>query len=226
VVFEGSVAVVTGGTGALGSAVCQAFARAGAAVVAVARAAAEPPAPGVEVEAADLLDEASCLALAERVKTRHGRCDALVCAAGGFAAGTPIAESSLSDWQSQLDLNATTAFLACRAFLPLMLERGAGSIVLVSSRAARRPFATGVPYAVSKAAVIALGEALAVEVRDQGVRVNVVLPSIIDTPANRAGGGDPSTWVSPASLAATILTLCAEVTQDVSGAVIPVYGRA
>ncbi len=107
-----------------------------------------------------------------------------------------------------------------------MLERGEGSIVLVSSRAARRPFATAVPYAVSKAAVIALGEALAVEVRDQGVRVNVVLPSVIDTPANRAGGGDPSRWVSPASFAATILTLCAEVTQDVSGAVVPVYGLA
>ncbi len=98
-VFDDRVAVVTGGTGALGSAVCQAFARAGAAVVAVGRSAAEPPGPGVEVEAADLLDEASCLALAERVKARHGRCDALVCAAGGFAAGTPIAEARLSDWQ-------------------------------------------------------------------------------------------------------------------------------
>jgi NAD(P)-dependent dehydrogenase (short-subunit alcohol dehydrogenase family) len=225
-VFDDRVAVVTGGTGALGSAVCHAFARAGAAVVAVARSAAEAPEPGVEVEPADLLDEASTLALADRVRARHGRCDALVCTAGGFAAGTPIAEAGLADWQQQLDLNATTAFLACRAFLPLMLERGEGSIVLVSSRAARRPFATGVPYAVSKAAVIAFGEALAVEVRDQGVRVNVVLPSVIDTPANRAAGGDPSKWVSPASLAATILTLCAEVTQDVSGAVVPVYGRA
>src|SRR5690242_14884687 len=137
-IVEQRVAVVTGGTGALGSAVCQAFARAGAKVVAVARSASEPPDDGVEVEAVDLLDEAACLALAERVRDRHGRCDALVACAGGFAAGTPVAEARLADWRGQLDLNATTAFLACRAFLPLMLERGEGAIVLVSSRAALR----------------------------------------------------------------------------------------
>jgi NAD(P)-dependent dehydrogenase (short-subunit alcohol dehydrogenase family) len=225
-VFDDQVAVVTGGTGALGGAVCQAFAHAGATVVAVGRSAGESPGERIEVEAVDLLDEAACLGLADRVRARHGRCDALVCCAGGFAAGSPVAEAALADWRSMMDLNATTAFLSCRAFLPLMLEQGSGAIVLVSSRAARRPFAGGVPYAVSKATVIALTEALAVETRDGGVRVNAVLPSVIDTPANRAGGGDPSTWVTPASLAATILALCADTAHDVSGAVVPVYGRA
>ena len=123
----------------------------------------------LSIEAVDLVDEESMLGLAELVRERYGRCDVLVCCAGGFEAGTRVAEAPLALWQRMLDLNATSCFLASRAFLPLMLEARRGSIVLVGAKAALNPFPGGVPYSVSKATVIALTKALAVEVRDQGV---------------------------------------------------------
>ena len=227
--LEGHVAVVTGGTGGLGRAVASAFLASGARVVATTRR----PVDGevherLAIEAVDLLDEESMLRLAELVRERHGRCDALVCCAGGFEAGTRVAETPLATWRRLLDLNATTAFLACRALLPLMLEGRRGSIVLVGAKTALHPFPGGVPYSASKSAVVALATALAVEVRDQGVNVNCVLPSVIDTPANRAASpdADPSRWVTPEEFAETILWLCSPAARETSGAVIPVYGRS
>jgi NAD(P)-dependent dehydrogenase (short-subunit alcohol dehydrogenase family) len=227
--LEGHVAVVTGGTGDLGRAVTSAFLAAGARVVATTRHPVdEETHERLAIEAVDLVDEQSMLGLAQVVRERHGRCDHVVCCAGGFAAGTPVAELSVAVWRSQLELNATSAFLAARAFLPLMLEARRGSIVFVGSRAAVRPFAGGVPYSVSKSAVIALTEALAVELREQGITVNCVLPSVIDTPANRAASpdADPSRWVTPEELAETIEWLSSSAARETSGAVIPVYGRA
>jgi NAD(P)-dependent dehydrogenase (short-subunit alcohol dehydrogenase family) len=225
--LDGHVAVVTGGTGALGRAVADAFQDAGATVIATSRRSAESGRPRLHVTGVDLADEQAMLALGREVVERHGRCDHLVCCAGGWAGGTPLAETSLEAWQNQLTQNATTAFLAARAFLPAMLGAGRGSIVLVGSRTALEPAAGQVPYGVSKAAVVALTKALAAEVRDRGVTVDCVLPSVIDTPANRAAfpNADPARWVSPASLAATILWLSSE-TRDVSGAIVPVYGQA
>jgi NAD(P)-dependent dehydrogenase (short-subunit alcohol dehydrogenase family) len=227
--LEGHVTVVTGGTGILGRAVASAFLAAGSRVIATTRR----PADGetherLTVEAVDIGDERAMLDLADGVRERHGRCDHLVCCAGGFDAGTPFAELTLERWQRQLDLNATTAFLAARAFVPLMRDARRGSIVFVGSRAAVQPFAGAVPYSVSKAAVIALTNALAVELRDQGITVDCVLPSVIDTPANRAQmpDADPSRWVSPEDLAGTILWLSGSDARDTSGAIVPVYGRA
>ncbi|MEO9175343.1 MAG: SDR family oxidoreductase, partial [Gaiellales bacterium] len=175
--LEGHVAVVTGGTGGLGRAVASAFLAAGARVVATTRRSVdEETHERLVIEAVDLVDEQAMLGLANVVRERYGRCDHVVCCAGGFASGTPVAELSLAAWQRQLDLNATSAFLAARAFLPLMLAAQRGSIVFVGSRAALQPFAGGVHYSVSKAAVVALTTALAVELRDQGVTVNCVLP--------------------------------------------------
>ena len=227
--LEGHVAVVTGGTGALGRAVASAFIAAGARVVATTRHAVDGEShERLSVEAVDLVDEASMLALADRVRERYGRCDALVCCAGGFESGPSVAEAPLALWQRMLDLNATSCFLASRAFLPLMLEARRGSIVLVGSKAALNPFKGGVPYSVSKATVIALTKALAVELRDQGVTVNCVLPSVIDTPANRTESpdADVSRWVTPEELAETIVWLSSSAARETSGAVIPVYGRA
>jgi NAD(P)-dependent dehydrogenase (short-subunit alcohol dehydrogenase family) len=227
--LEGQIAVVTGGTGALGRAVASAFVAEGARVVATTR----HPVDGetherLAIEAVDLADEQSVLALADLVRQRYGRCDILACCAGGFDAGTQVAEAPLELWRRMLDLNATSCFLASRAFLPLMLEARRGSIVLVGAKAALNPFKGGVPYSVSKAAVIALAQALAVELRDQGVTVNCVLPSVLDTPANRAASpdADVSRWVTPEEFAETIVWLASPAARETSGAVIPVYGRA
>jgi NAD(P)-dependent dehydrogenase (short-subunit alcohol dehydrogenase family) len=227
--LEGHVAVVTGGTGILGRAVASAFLAAGARVIATTRRPADGEAhERLSVEAVDISDERSMLDLADSVRERYGRCDHLVCCAGGFDAGTPLAELPLERWQRQLDLNATTAFLAARAFVPLMLDARRGSVVFVGSRAAVQPFSGAVAYSVSKAAVIALTNALAVELRDQGITVDCVLPSVIDTPANRAASpdADPSRWVSPEDLAGTILWLSGSDARNTSGAILPVYGRA
>jgi NAD(P)-dependent dehydrogenase (short-subunit alcohol dehydrogenase family) len=227
--LEGHVAVVTGGTGSLGRAVASAFLAAGARVVATTR----NPVDGetherLAIEAVDLVDEDAMLAFAALVRERHGRCDELVCCAGGFEAGAHIAEAPVAQWRRLLELNATSAFLACRALLPLMIEGRRGSIVLVGARTALRPFPGGVPYSVAKSAVIALATGLAVEVRDQGINVNCVLPSVIDTPANRAASSDadPSRWVTPEEMAETILWLTSPAARETSGAVIPVYGRS
>jgi NAD(P)-dependent dehydrogenase (short-subunit alcohol dehydrogenase family) len=227
--LEGHVAVVTGGTGELGRAVATAFLAAGARVVATTRHAVDGEShERLSVEAVDLVDEESMLGLAGLVRERYGRCDALACCAGGFAAGARVAEAPLALWHRMLDLNATSCFLASRAFLPLMLEARRGSIVFVGSKAALHPFPGGVPYCVSKATVVALTTALAVEVRDQGVTVNCVLPSVIDTPANRAASpdADVSRWVTPEELAETILWISSADARETSGAVVPVYGRA
>jgi NAD(P)-dependent dehydrogenase (short-subunit alcohol dehydrogenase family) len=227
--LEGHVAVVTGGTGALGRAVASAFLAAGARVVATTRHAVDGEShERLSIEAVDLIDEQSMLALADSVRERYGRCDALACCGGGFESGPPVAEAPLALWKRMLELNATSCFLASRAFLPLMVEARRGSIVLVSSKTALHPFAGAVPYSVSKAAVVALAKALAVELRDQGVTANCVLPSVIDTPANRAASpnADVSRWVTAEELAETILWLSSSAAREISGAVIPVYGRA
>ncbi len=127
-----------------------------------------------------------------------------------------------------LELNVMTAFRTCRAALPAMLDQGGGSIVCVGAKAALEPFSGASGYITSKAAVIAFVRALAVEYRDDGIRANAVLPSVIDTPANRAQmpDADHSTWVPPVQIARVIRFLCSADSAPTSGAAIPVYGRA
>jgi NAD(P)-dependent dehydrogenase (short-subunit alcohol dehydrogenase family) len=127
-----------------------------------------------------------------------------------------------------LGLNLMTAYLTSRAALPGMLQRGGGSIVCMGAKTAFHPFSGGLAYSVSKAAVVAMVRALAVEYREDGVRANAVLPNIIDTPANREQqpDADYSTWVAPAEIAKVIRHLCSEDSAPTSGAAIPVYGRA
>jgi NAD(P)-dependent dehydrogenase (short-subunit alcohol dehydrogenase family) len=224
--FDGQVAVVTGATGGLGPAVVNAFRERGATVFGTTRG-EESEADGIVYVSVDLTREDDVLGLADRVLAESGRCDALLCCAGGFGPGAP-STSSLDAWRRQLELNATTAFLSVRAFLPMMLEAGRGSIVLLSSRSAVEPAPGAVAYAAGKAAVIALGAAAAAEGRERGVRVNTVLPSVIDTPANRASSpdADHSRWVATSSISGVMAWLCSDEAADVSGAVIPVYGRA
>lgn len=157
-----------------------------------------------------------------------GELRALVNLVGGFAQGERLHEADPAQMQKMIDLNLNTALAASRAALPRMIEAGGGSIVCVGTRAALEPFSGGAAYAISKAAVLALVRSLDVEYRDDLVRANAVLPSVIDTPANREGmpDADFDAWVKPAEIARVIRFLCSLDSAPISGAAIPVYGRA
>jgi NAD(P)-dependent dehydrogenase (short-subunit alcohol dehydrogenase family) len=139
-----------------------------------------------------------------------------------------VHETPVEDFENQFRLNLRPTYLLCRAALPRMLESGGGSIVCVSSRAALRPFSGAAGYISSKAAVLAFVDVLAAEYTNDGVRANAILPSVIDTPGNRASqpDADHSRWVKPEQIADVISFLCSDESAAIGGAHIPVYGRA
>jgi NAD(P)-dependent dehydrogenase (short-subunit alcohol dehydrogenase family) len=146
----------------------------------------------------------------------------------GFAMGERVHVTPIEEFEKQFRLNLRPTYLVCRAALPALMAAGGGAIACVSTRAALRPFSGAAGYIASKAAVLAFVDALATEYRDDGVRVNAVLPSVIDTPANREAmpDADHDRWVAPAQIAAVVLFLCSDEAAAVSGAHVPVYGRA
>jgi NAD(P)-dependent dehydrogenase (short-subunit alcohol dehydrogenase family) len=236
--LDGKMAIVAGGAGALGGAVVKVLLTAGASVVVpyqfegdlekLRERAALPVAAPLSGALLDLTDEAGVVAYYSEVARQRGGVDILVNLAGGFGGGRPVHETPWSLWQQQLDLNLKTAVLSCRAAVPHMLARGGGAIVNVGTRTATQPAANLAAYAASKRAVLQLTEALAAELRERNVTVNAVLPSVIDTPANRQSspGEDPSRWVKPDEIARVILFLVGPDARVISGAAIPLYGRA
>ena len=226
--MESSV-VISGGTGGLGSAVTQTMLEDGWRVVVPYNDPAElsrlEPNERLELVEADLFDAAAARAVIERV---GGRLAALVNLVGGYAAGGRVHETPVEDFERQFQLNLRPTYLLCHAALPRLIEAGGGAIVCVSTRAAVRPFAGAAGYISSKAAVLAFVDALAVEYTKDGVRANAILPSVIDTPANRASQPDADfeRWVTPEQIARVIRFLCSEDSEPISGAHIPVYGRA
>ena len=230
------VAIVTGAAGNLGGAVARAFADQGARLAlvdldpqAIERTRQGLPA-GCESAAfpTDLMDAQAVEAMASAVAAHYGRVDILANIAGGFTMGPPVHETPDKDWELMLNLNARTVFYCCRAVVPRMLASGGGRIVNVSARAATRGVGHMGPYCTSKAAVITLTEALADELKEQGINVNCVLPGTLDTPQNRAAmpDQDPSRWVPLEALADVILFLTSDAARAVSGAAVPVYGRS
>lgn len=221
--------LVTGGSGGLGGAVVRRLAMDGWRVVAPDVSAPRSPVEGVEYVPADLFDP---VAVAAAVDVAAGDPDrplgAVVNLVGGYAAGGLVHETPVEDFEAQLRLNLRPTYLVCHHALPRLVAAGGGSVVCVSSRAAVRPFAGAVGYVTAKAAVLALVDALAVEYRDLGVRANAVLPSVIDTPANRAAQPQAAfdTWVRPEQVAGVVAFLCSDASAVTSGAHIPVYGRA
>jgi NAD(P)-dependent dehydrogenase (short-subunit alcohol dehydrogenase family) len=208
--------VVTGVSGGLGPAVDDVLQQRGLIVAGISR------------KDADLTDEAQVNDAVQRILGRHGRIDALVNVAGGFAGGKPVHESDLETWRHMLDLNLTATFLCCRAVIPHMIAAKHGRIVNVSSRTGLQPAAGLSAYGVSKAGVLTLTQTLALELRGTGVTVNAILPSVIDTPSNRAAmpTAKADSWVKPAQIAAVIADLLSDAWGIVSGANIPVYGEA
>ena len=224
-----SSVVITGGTGGLGSAVTQTLLAAGWRVVVpyndereLSRVEAHAR---LELIEADLFDPAAASAVIARAGSGLA---ALVNLVGGYEAAGRVHETPIEDFERQFRLNLRSTYLMCHAALPPMLEAGVGSIVCVSTRAVLRPFAGAAGYISSKAAVLAFVDALAAEYTVDGIRSNAILPSVIDTPANRASQPDAdfSRWVEPVEIARVIAFLCSEDSAPTSGAHIPVYGRA
>lgn len=185
------------------------------------------PAARLELIQADLFD-ADSVARVVALALQAPPLRSLVNLVGGFAAGGRVHETPMEDFERQFELNLRATYLVTRAAIPAMLEAGGGSIVCMGTRAAVRPFPGAAGYVSSKAAVIAFTQAVAVEYRDDGIRCNAILPSVIDTPANRAAmpEADFERWVKPREIAAVVAHLVSEDSFAVSGAAIPVYGRA
>jgi NAD(P)-dependent dehydrogenase (short-subunit alcohol dehydrogenase family) len=233
--LEGKIALVTGGTGALGRAVSAAFVAAGARVVATYVAEGEIPAfraglpqEGYELARVDLRSASEIADLVRRLLAAHGRIDVLVNLAGGFWGGVPLTETPEVELDRLVAMNLKTAFLCAQAVVPTMLRQRTGCIINVAARPALVGGAGLSAYAIAKAGVVALTRVLADELREHGVTVNAVAPSTIDTPANRAAipEADPSRWVKPEEIAATMVFLASDAAVATSGAIVPIYGRS
>lgn len=221
--LKGTVVLIAGGSGALGRTVTPSFVRAGARVITTDR---DPPPDEIAAGNAmkgDVTDEAAVRRLVDDVIRTAGRLDVLVNLVGGFAMG-PVVETDLSLWQRMLTMNVTSAFLLSKAVLPHMMERGTGRILHVAAWAAVEPFPGAAAYLVSKSSLLALIRVLALELKGSGVTVNGVLPTTIDTPANRANmpKADPSSWARPESIAETLLFLASAAGDQINGAAIPI----
>ncbi|MGR6321722.1 SDR family NAD(P)-dependent oxidoreductase [Micromonospora soli] len=223
--------LVTGGTGGLGGAVTAAFLKAGWRVVVPDRKGGEttPATSGPVRVVADLLEPAG-VARAVEAATADPTAPlrAVVNLVGGYASGGLVHETPVEEFDRMLRINLRPTYLVTQAALPHLTAAGGGAVVCVSARAAVAPFARAAGYATAKAAVVAFANAVAVEYRQHGVRCNTVLPSVIDTPANRAAqpDADHGRWVPPAEIAGVIRFLASDESAPTSGASIPVYGRA
>jgi NAD(P)-dependent dehydrogenase (short-subunit alcohol dehydrogenase family) len=229
--LQGKVVVVTGGFGQLGQAVVRAALDAGAQVAALdrarARADATLPAGAFALGELDLAEADAAVRALDQVAARFGGLDALVNVAGTFRWET-LEKGSLDAWDLLYRVNLRSAVSTSRAALPHLFRRGRGRIVNIGAGAAAAKAGAGMgAYTASKAGVAKFTEALADELKDRNVTVNAVLPSIIDTPANRADmpNADFSRWVTPQAIADLIVFLLSEQARAVTGALIPVSGR-
>jgi NAD(P)-dependent dehydrogenase (short-subunit alcohol dehydrogenase family) len=233
--FSNHLVMITGAAGNLGRAVAEAFLAAGARLALIDRSPDRLPGlyPALVGSPDHLLlggveaNDASSVEGAVRAALEHfGRIDVLVNTVGGYAAGAPVHETSVESWDFMLALNARTAFILSRAVVPAMRAQRSGKIVHVASRAGFQGSGKAAAYGASKAALMRLVESLAAELKQEGINVNCVVPSTIDTPENRQSmpKADPSRWVSPEALADVILFLASDAARAVHGAAVPVYG--
>lgn len=233
--FSAKVVLVAGGTGGLGRAVALAFQTEGAQVVVTYRRqeefdvlnkAADGGGLPFDGHRVDVTDEVAVRGLIEGIAARYGHLDALINTVGGYEGGKKLWETTAEVLDRMLALNLRSGYSLSRAAVRVMLTQGTGAIVNVAAKAALDRPAGAAAYAASKAAALALLDSLAVEVKGTGVRVNSILPSIIDTEPNRQAmpGADFTKWPKPEQIARVILFLCSDDAQVVHGAAVPVYG--
>jgi NAD(P)-dependent dehydrogenase (short-subunit alcohol dehydrogenase family) len=220
--------LVAGGTGALGTAVVKELVASGYPVGATGVVERERERlegmEGVELIKADLFDPTEAAAAVAAISDIA----AIVNLVGGYAEGGRVHETEPDEFDRLMRLNLRPNVLLARAAMPRFIRQGGGAFVAVSARPALRPFAGAAPYIVAKAAVLSFVQTLDAEYRNDGVRANAVLPSVIDTPANREAqpNADHSKWVAPEDIAKVIRFLVSAESAPTSGAAIPVYGRA
>lgn len=234
--FSEKSVLVAGGTGGLGRAVSLAFLAEGAQVIVTYRSQKEfdslksLAAKGALLEgySADVTDENAVRQLFDQVIAKYGRLDALVNAVGAFAGGVNLWEQQTRVFDQMLALNLRSGYVLARIATPLMLKQKHGAIVNVAAKAALDHGAGASAYAASKAAAVALMDSLAAEVKGTGVRVNSILPSVIDTEANRKAmpNADFAKWPKPEEIARVILFLCSDDAKVIHGATVPVYGNS
>jgi NAD(P)-dependent dehydrogenase (short-subunit alcohol dehydrogenase family) len=233
--FSNHFVMITGAAGNLGQALARAFLAAGAHLALIDRSPDRLPGlfPALTTSPDHLLlggvdanDASSVEGAVRAVLERFGRIDVLVNTVGGYAGGAPVHETPLESWDFMLALNARTAFILSRAVVPAMRAQRSGKIVHVASRAGFQGSGKAAAYSASKAALMRLVESLAAELKQEGINVNCVVPSTIDTPQNRQSmpKADPGRWVSPEALADVILFLASDAARVVHGAAIPAYG--
>ena len=217
--FNGKRVVVTGAAGVVGHAVADAFHLANADVTGIDIVEANTPYRSI---VADLIDPDD----ASRAADEAGHIDVLANIAGGFTMGESVAETSDDTWDFMFNLNARTVLNMARAVVPGMRDRGAGSIVNIGARAGLRGAGAMGAYCASKSVVLRLTESLADELKADGINVNCILPSIVDTPRNRADmpKADFSKWVRPDQIASVVLFLASDAASAIHGASIPVEG--
>jgi NAD(P)-dependent dehydrogenase (short-subunit alcohol dehydrogenase family) len=226
----GRTALVTGGTGGLGTGVTTTLLDAGWRVVVPWNNPKElgrlPARDGLVLVEADLADADSV----GRCVTEAATGDparplrAAVNLVGGFASGGRVHETPVEEFEAQLRLNLRPTYLVCQAVLPHLVAAGGGAVVCVSSQSVHRPFAGAAGYLTSKTAVLGLVDALHAEYAKDGVRVNAILPNVIDTPGNRAArpDADRSGWTAPEAIGEVVLFLCGDAGAAISGAHLPV----
>ncbi len=233
--FTEKVVLVAGGTGGLGRAVSIAFRDEGAKVIVTYRrheeferlkSAIRGDGLAIEGERVDVTDERAVKQLIEATLLRHGKLDALVNTVGGYAGGVKLWESQADVLDQMLSMNLRAGYVLARAAMPSLIKQGRGAIVNVAAKAAIDHPAGAAAYAASKAAAVALLDSMAAELRGSGVRVNSILPSIIDTEANRSAmpHANFAKWPKPEEIARVILFLCSDEAKVIHGAAVPVYG--
>ena len=235
--FEQKVSVITGASGNLGAASARAFYGSGANLVLFDRKPDRIPELIPEltnspnrylIANVDMTDPQSVQGAVAAAVDRYGRIDVLVNTVGGYRAGTPVHETPLETWDDMMTLNARTAFIACQAVIPHMLQNRTGKIINIGARPGLQGRKNMATYSASKSAVMRLTESLAAELKGDNINVNSILPGTIDTLQNRQDmpKADYNKWVTPEAIAEVILFLASEAGDPISGAAIPVYGKS